>query len=143
MAITYDVIEQGTVVLQYWTGKVTRDDVVAHEHQHLRDLRITPGASVLVDARTAYWGTMADNMRAIVDSLYATYPHPLNIQKCALLVNPQTYPLARACEKNADKYGMSIMVFTFLNGACAWLALDPAMIKPHLERIKKSCAALP
>lgn len=100
---------------------MTRDDVVAHEHQHLRDLRIAPGASVLVDARTAYLGATPDNVRAIVDSLYATYPHPLNIQKCALLVNLQTYPFVRACEKNADKYGMSVMAFTFLNGACACL----------------------
>ncbi|MBL8075464.1 MAG: hypothetical protein JNL29_13945 [Nitrospira sp.] len=53
------------MVLQYWSGKVTRDDVVVHEHQHLRDLRIAPGASVLVDARTAYLGATPDNVRAI------------------------------------------------------------------------------
>lgn len=72
MAVIYDVIEDGKVVLQYWHGKVTRDDIVAHEHQYLADPRIKPGASVLVDAREAHCGITAENVRGTVDGLYST-----------------------------------------------------------------------
>jgi hypothetical protein len=143
MTITYDVIAQGTVVLEYWSGPVTRDDIVKHEHQHLSDPRIKPGASVLVDAKEAYCGITPEEVRDIVDSLYAAYPRPLNIRRCALLLNMQTYPLVRAYAKSADKYDISVIAFTFLSGACAWLGLDVQMVKSHLERIMKSRAALP
>ena len=143
MAATYDVIENGRVVLQYWSGKVTRDNVVTHEHQHLTDPRITPGASVLVDAREAEFGIAANEVRDIMDSLYGSFPRPLRIKKCALLVNSQTYPLAQAYEKEGITYGISAIAFSNLAIACTWLGLDAKIVESHLERIKKSCAVLP
>ena len=81
MPVTYDVIEDGTVVLEYWRGAVTRDDIMAHEHRHLMDARISPGASVLVDAREAHFGITHEEVRDIVDGLYAGFRHTLRIKK--------------------------------------------------------------
>lgn len=50
MAVISDVIDDGTVVLQYRSSRITREGIVTHKRQHLADPRITPGASVLVDA---------------------------------------------------------------------------------------------
>ncbi len=136
MPVTYDVIEQGEVVLQYWSGTVSRDDLVAHENHHLADPRIMLGASVLVDARAALFGMTQEEVRDIIDSLYAAVPPPLNIKKCALLVNFETYPLAQAYEKGMEKYGISAIAFSFLNGACAWLGLDAERVTPQLEKLK-------
>ncbi|HMS85830.1 MAG TPA: hypothetical protein PKD12_19470 [Nitrospira sp.] len=93
MPVTYDVIEDGTVVLEYWSGQVTREDLVTHEKQHLTDPRIMPGASVLVGARQAHLGIMQDAVGDLVNGLYADYRRPLNIKKCALPVNDLSYPV--------------------------------------------------
>ena len=71
MSVTYDVIEDGRVVLQYWSGAVSRDDLVVHEQQHLTDPRIKSHASVLVDAREAYFGVTQEEVGDIVNCLYA------------------------------------------------------------------------
>ncbi|HMS86714.1 MAG TPA: hypothetical protein PKD12_24180 [Nitrospira sp.] len=143
MAVTYDVVDDGRVVLQYWSGQVTRDEVVAHEHQHLTDPRITPRASVIVDARQAQFGIAEHEVRDIIDGLYALYPHPLKIKKCALLVNDVTYPLAQAYEASGGKYGLNIVAFHSLDIACTWLGLDAKMVSSHLERLRQVRAALP
>ncbi len=143
MPITYDVIADGRVVLQYWHGRVTRDDIVVHERRQLSDPRIAPGASVLVDARAAHCGITAEEVRDLVDGLYAAYAPPLKIKKCALLINTPAYPMAQAYEKSGSKYGISVIAFTFLDGACAWLGLDATMVTSHLERIKKGRTAPP
>ncbi len=111
MSVTYDVIEDGSVVLQHWNGAVTRDDLMVHEQQHLTDPRIKPGASVLVDAREAYFGITQEEVGDIVNCLYALSRHPLKIQKCALLVNVPTLPLARAYEKSVNKEDMNQPTF--------------------------------
>ncbi|MBX3328155.1 MAG: hypothetical protein U0223_07680 [Nitrospira sp.] len=143
MAVIYDVIEHGKVVLQHWSGKVTRQDITTHEHQHLMDARISPGASVLVDAREAHFGITQEEVRDIVDGLYASFPHPLRIKQCAIVVSSQTYPLAQAYEKSASTYGIRGIAFTFLSEACTWLGLDAKMVTSQLERIKKTGPALP
>lgn len=143
MPVTYDVIEDGTVVLEYWRGAVTRDDIMAHEHRHLMDARISPGGSVLVDAREAHFGITHEEVRDIVDGLYAGFRHTLRIKQCAIVVNSQTYPVAQAYEKSARTYDISAIAFSDLGIACTWLGIDAMMINSHLERIKKVPVALP
>lgn len=143
MPVTYDVIEDGTVVLEYWSGKVTRDDLVAHENQHLADPRIKIDASVLVDARAAHFEVTPEKVRDTVNGLYANYRRPLNIKKCALLVNDLTYSLARAYEKNAGPYGIRVIAFSSLDIACTWLGLDTKLVGSHLEKIRKAHTAPP
>ncbi len=105
MPITYDVIEHGGVVLQYWSSQVTRDEIVAHERRHLTDPRITPGASILVDAREAHFRLMPEEVPGLVHEFYVTYPRPMRIKKCALLLNELTYPLA---ETSSYRYRKSL-----------------------------------
>ncbi len=81
MPLTSDVIEHGKVVLQYWSGQVTGDEVVAHEQHHLADPRIEPGASVLIDAREAHCEIRVEDIRAIVNGLYAVSRRPLTSRR--------------------------------------------------------------
>lgn len=96
MPVIYAMIEDSKVALQYWSGRVTRDDMVTHERHHLMDPRITPGASVLVDARESHCGLTQEEVHEVIDALYANFPTPLRIKTCAFLVNAQTYALAEA-----------------------------------------------
>lgn len=141
MSVTYDVIEDGRVVLEYGRGAVTRDDLVVHEQQHLADPRIKSGASVLVDARDAYFGITQEEVGDIVNGLYAVYRHPLKIKKCVLLVNDLTFPLARAYEKSVHKYGIDVIAFCFVDIACQWLGVNTDRIASHLDRLTKAPSA--
>ena len=54
----------------------------------------------------------------------------------------QTYPLVRVYEKSADKHGISVIAFSFLDGACAWLGLETKKVASHLDRVKKTRPAV-
>ncbi|MBX3305443.1 MAG: hypothetical protein KF751_05245 [Nitrospira sp.] len=143
MAISYDVIREGMVILQYWTGKVTRDDIVAYRYGCLTDPRIKRGASILIDARESLFGVSPEKMRAIVDLLYESSFLITHIKNYAPLVNPLTYRLARVQEAIGHLDANSIATFTVLDAACLWLGLDGTMVTSQLELIRKAPPPLP
>ena len=49
MPNNYAVLNSGSVVVEFWTGPVTHDELLAHERRHLSDPLIKAGASVLVE----------------------------------------------------------------------------------------------
>lgn len=51
MPVEYVVLNQGTLVLELWTGTISHHELLAHERRHLRDSSVVCGASVLADAR--------------------------------------------------------------------------------------------
>lgn len=139
----YDVLADGNAVLEYWNGRVRRDDVVAHERVHLEDGRVKLGASVLVDAREARFGFSPEEVQDIVDELYAGYIGRLRLGKCALLVNEASYRLAQAYERQMKRYGVTVIVFNSLNVACAWLGLEEDRVSKHLDRLKDARSGVP
>lgn len=143
MAISYDVIREGIVILHYWTGKVTRDDIVAYRYGWLTDPRIKRGASILIDARESLFGVSPEKMRAIVDLLYESSFPITHIKNYALLVNPLTYRLARVQQAIGHLDANSIATFTVFDAACVWLGLDSTMVTTQLELIRKAPPSLP
>lgn len=136
MAISYGVIQNGSIVLQYWTGSVTRDDIIVQQHDCLSDPRIKPNTSVLIDATETLFGLTPEKMRDIVNVLFSTALHSPTIKNFVLLVNPLTYRLAHVQEATAHLYGTPVRAFTSLHEACACLELDTKMVTSQLERIR-------
>ena len=134
--VLYEVIENGQMVVEYWSGKVDRHDVAIHSKEHLSDTRIVPGASALVEARNAVFGIDLKDVADVVDSLYANYIGRLKIGKCAVLVNSTTYDLARAYERSAGHYGINVIIFSDLAIACTWLGVGVDTISKSLDRMK-------
>ena len=143
MATSYDVIQDGRVVLQYWSGSMTADDIAAQQHACLSEPRIKPGTSVLIDATETLFGLTPERMRDIMAVLSNTTFHPQNIKNFALLVNSLTYRLARTQEATAHLYGTPVCAFTILDEACMWLELDAKMVTAQLDRIKRAGPAFP
>ena len=98
MSVTYVVLNQGSLVLELWTGVVSHDEVLTHVRQHLSDASIVRGASVLVDATGASFETTTETVHEVTD-LYRRSIEKLRVGKAALLVNESTYNRARVCEK--------------------------------------------
>lgn len=136
--VLYEVIENGQMVIEYWSGKVDRHDVAIHSKEHLSDTRIVPGASALVEARDARFGIALEDVADLVDSLYADYVGRLKIRKCAVLVDSITHDLARAYERTAGKYGINVIVFNDLDIACKWLGVGVDTVSKLLDRMKAS-----
>ncbi len=136
----YVVLNDGTVVVELWTGQVTHDELLAHQQRHLNDPSIKIGASVLVDAENAHFGTTAEQVKDIVVR-YGEMTGRLRIGRKALLVNRETYDRALLLVKESEGYGVRGIIFNSLDIACIWLGLDIAMVRRQLQALKAQLAS--
>ena len=139
MPVTYVVLNQGSLVLELWTGRVSHDEALTHVRQHLSDASIAPGASVLVDATGASFETTTEAVHEVTD-LYRRSIEKLRVGKAALLVNKSTYDRARVYEKQSIDIGMRVILFNSLDVAAAWLGIDVTRAGEAFEQLR-SCRA--
>jgi hypothetical protein len=139
MPVTYVVLNQGSLVLELWTGAVSHEEVLAHERRHLSDASIAPGASVFVDATGASFETTTEAVHEVTD-LYRRSIEKLRVGKAALLVNESTYDRARVYEKQAIDLGLRVILFNSLDVASVWLGVDVTRVREAFEQLR-SCLA--
>ena len=139
MPVKYVVLNQGSLVLELWTGVISHDEVLTHERQHLSDASIARGASVLVDATGASFETTTEAVHEVTD-LYRRSIEKLRVGKAALLVNESTCDRARVYEKQSTDLGMRVILFNSLDVACAWLGVDVMRAGEAFEQLR-SCLA--
>ncbi|MDO9118307.1 MAG: hypothetical protein Q7U39_10135 [Nitrospira sp.] len=139
MPNNYAVLNDGSVVVELWTGQVTHDEVLAHGRRHLSDPLVKPGAAVLVDAERAHFSTTIDEVKEIVD-LYGQVIGRLKVGRMALLVNRETYERALVLLKEAEGYGVKVIVFNSPDIACTWLGLDVNVARAQLQALQAQSA---
>lgn len=135
MPNNYAVLNGGSLVVEFWTGQVTHDDLLAHERRHLSDTSVKAGASVLIDAERAHFGITVEEIKEIAD-LYGQVIGKLKVSRMALLVNKETYERALVFLKEVEGYGVKVIVFNSLDIACAWLGLDVNVARKQLQILK-------
>jgi hypothetical protein len=135
MPNNYAVLNEGSVVVEFWTGPVTHDELLAHERRHLSDPSIKVGAAVLVDAERAQFGTTVDEIKEVTD-LYGQVIGRLRVGRMALLVNKETYERALVFLKEAEGYGVKVIVFNSIDIACTWLGLDVNAARNQLQALQ-------
>ena len=135
MPVEYVVLNQGTLVLELWTGTISHDELLAHERRHLRDSSIACGASVLADAIGASFETMPGAVHELTD-LYRQSAETLRVGKAAILVNESAYDRARLYERQAIDLGVRMILFNTLDVACAWLGIDVTAARKELEQLR-------
>jgi hypothetical protein len=135
MPHTYVVEDNGTLVLERWTGNVTHDELIAHERGQLQDTSIKPGAVALAYAPEASFETSYEKVHELSD-LFGEPGNKTHIAKYALLVNDATYDRAQMFARQAEKYGVSIIVFNAVDTACVWLGVNPAQTMMRLKTLK-------
>ncbi len=135
MPNNYAVLNSGSVVVEFWTGPVTHEELLAHERRHLSDPSVKLGAAVLVDAERAHFGTTIEEIKEIVD-LYGQVIGKLKVGRMALLVNKETYERALVFMKEVEGYGVKVIVFNSLDIACTWLGLDVNVARKQLQALQ-------
>lgn len=136
MPHSYAVLNNGHVVVEFWTGQVTHDELLAHEQRHLSDPSIKAGAAVLVDAERAQFGTTTDEIKDVV-AMYGRAVGRLKVGRMALLVNKDTYQRALVFLKEVEGYGVKVIVFSTLDIACTWLGLDIGVVQKELLALRE------
>lgn len=71
-------------------------------------------------------------MKEIAD-LYGQVIGRLKVGRMALLVNKETYERALVFLKEAEGYGVKVIVFNSLDIACTWLGLDVNVARNRLQ----------
>jgi len=135
----YAVLNSGSVVVEFWTGQVTHDELLEHEQRHLSDPSIKAGASILIDAERAHFGTTIDEVKEIAD-LYGQVIGRLKVGRMALLVNKETYDRALVFMKEVEGYGVKVIVFNSLDIACTWLGIDVNVARKQLQALQAQSA---
>jgi hypothetical protein len=139
MSNNYAVLNDGSVVVELWTGQVTHDELLAHERLHLSDPVVKAGASVLVDAERAHFGTTIEEIKEVAD-LYGQIIGKLKVGRMALLVNKETYERALVFLKEVEGYGVKVIVFNSPDIACTWLGLDVNVVRTLLQALQAQSA---
>lgn len=139
MPNNYVLLNGGSVVVEFWTGQVTQDELLAHERRHLSDPSIQAGAAVLVDAERAHFATTGAEIKEIAD-LYGQAIGRLKVGRMALLVNKETYDRALVFMKEVEGYGVKVIVFNSIAIACTWLGLDVSAVRKHLQALQAQSA---
>lgn len=135
----YAVLNDGRVVVEFWAGQVTHDELHAHERRHLSDPSVKPGAAVLVDAERAHFGSTVEEVKEIA-GLYGHVIGRLKVGRMALLVNKETYERALILLKEVEGYGVKVIVFNSLDIACTWLGLDVHVARNQLQILQARSA---
>ena len=135
MPNSYAVLNEGSVVVEFWTGLVTHEELLAHERRHLSDPSVKAGASVLIDAERAHFGTTIDEVKEIAD-LYGQVIGKLKVSRMAFLVNKETYDRALVFMKEVEGYGVKVIVFNSPDIACTWLGLDVDVARKQLQDLQ-------
>jgi len=136
MAVKYVVLNNGILVIERWAGRIPHCELIEHVRNRLNDGSITQGASFLADAREAYFPeTTLEGLDELAD-LHINPDNKTTINRCALLVRYETWPLAKALETRAEKRGvMTLITFSMLDTACIWLGIDIDTAMSYLNRI--------
>lgn len=135
MPNTYAVLNGGSVVIEVWIGPIMHEELLAHERRHLSDPLVKAGASALVDAERAQFGTTVEQVKDFA-ALYGQTVGRLRVGKVALLVNKETYARALVFLKEAEGYGVKVIVFNSLDIACTWLGLDVVVAKQQMQVLR-------
>jgi hypothetical protein len=141
MPVEYVVLNQGALVLEYWTGTISHDEVLAHERRHLSDSSIARGASVLVDATSASFETTSEAVHEVTD-LYRRSGEKLRVGKSSVLVNESAYDRARLYERQATDLGVRVILFNSLEVACVWLGIDATTACTELKKLQASVSLM-
>lgn len=141
MPVKYVVLNQGTMVVELWTGTISHDEVLAHERRHLSDSSIARGASVLVDATSASFETTPEAVHEVTD-LYRRFGEKLRVGSSAILVNASAYDRARLYERQATDLGVRVILFNSLDVACVWLGIDVTVASTELKKLRASISLM-
>jgi len=134
MPCNYVIAMDGRIVVERWTGRVVRDELMAHKKQLFDDPSIKAGASVLSDCTRAVIAISPDEIGEI-SVMDQGSNNNVKISRYAFLVNSEAYDRARQFSDQVNKYRKSVIIFNSLDVASLWLGLDLPAVRKLMDSI--------
>ncbi|MAX24426.1 MAG: hypothetical protein CMJ19_07965 [Phycisphaeraceae bacterium] len=132
----YEVIHDGQLVVEYWAGAVTCDEILEHEKIHLADTSIMKHARCLVDMRNITSELSIKDIQEVVDMNMACLDAPKHLKIAIVCTDSRVYRQSQIFELSLFKHGVSIITFTSLSVACAWLDVDVVQVESTIDQLK-------
>lgn len=137
MANEYGVFNQGAVVLEFWSGVITLDELLAHELEQSQDLTIKDAAIVVADCRDAHFKLDKFDILSISQSTLARDGY--HKKKIAIIINADTWDIANDYSEQFWGTGNEVFCFHSIEAASAWLGLDSKNLQKRFATLKKIC----
>jgi hypothetical protein len=137
MANEYGVFNQGTVVLEYWCGAVTLEELLEHESEQSEDAIIQSASMVIADCRDAFFQLDQTGVATISQSTLSREGY--SQKKVALIINPDTWDIANDYSEQFWGTSNDVLCFHGIEAASAWLDLDSTNLKKRFMKLKQVC----
>ena len=132
MPFTYEVKEDGALLLVTVTGVVTLQDALSHNEELRTDARIKPGYQHLVDGSRVTQLKITPGDFIDLARLYKTSPlHRMRSQLAIVTTQPTFYLLVKGYELIMTAADMNVVVFSSRRMAELWLGLSPSDALPN------------
>lgn len=139
MPNTYGIYNSGSVVLEYWRGRVQAKELFEHQRLQEVDTGIASHATTIVDFR--------DVMFDITDEEVVQFAHAFtqDVQcqkkRMALLICDEDWERASLYSQQVWREEVEVIAFHTLDAACAWLNLDASNIETKINELKNGLLA--
>lgn len=139
MPCRYSVLEDGRSIVERWSGEVDAAEIVAHEEAQVTDSRIAPGAVGLADLRHArFAGERPYDLTGLARAHERAVGAPRFSRFALVAESPEVFLKSRSLEREMERVGVRVVVFTSIQTACDWLGIDATRVTAELSALSRS-----
>jgi hypothetical protein len=137
MGIAYRSVPRLGLIVEAWDGVITADQWRAHVERYLADPdRLTCRRS-LVDLSTADASAIGDADEAEIVAKYVPHASELSHRRSAAIAAREFEP-SFEFGRRIERLGLKVIVFNELTGACTFLGVDAAEVRPIINELRAS-----
>ncbi len=134
----YEVIHDGQLVVEFWAGAITGEEILEHEKIHLSDQSIKKNAKCLVDMRNITSELSMKDIQEVAELNIACPDGPKHHKIAIVCTDSRVYRQSQMYELSLFKHDVSIITFTSLSVACAWLKVDVIDVEVTVDQLKNN-----
>lgn len=139
MTNTYGIYNSGSVVLEYWCGRVGAQELFQHQRLQEVDSGIADHATTIVDFREVIFDISDEE---VVQFAHA-FTQDIQCQKkrMALVICDEDWDRASLYAQQVWREDVEVIAFHTMEAACAWLNLDASNIESKINELKNGLLA--
>jgi hypothetical protein len=137
MSIVYRIDKEKGLAVVLWEGVVTADDFLAHVRRLCSDADWPPPQRLHL-SHLGFTSLDASMDAAIIEKAAHLYGNHLQtgVNLKVAIVASEAFKKAVAFERVLLRYGVSVVVFNFLENACTWLGIEAEEIERTLRQLR-------
>lgn len=129
MPIGYKIAHGGRLLVEVWSGPITREDLMSHHERYLNDAGIVPGRAEFVDITRASGPRIGEEeIEQFVDGYRAHSAKMINTN-IAIVASGAGFDQALMYERMSTPHLITVVVFNEINTACTWLGADEREVR--------------